>query len=132
MIDVLIALPAAVGVPSLLLVLRMQQMGLPYDRGKAAALIAIGYGSMGLGIVFMLLLAMLEAVVVVRGIVIYYDWKYRNIYSSDEKMVAAIEGIRDLPYTRVTRNQILDHILKKIARHIASEAQARKKRQDFK
>ena len=129
--DVLIALPAAVGIPALLLMLRMQQMGLPYERGKGAALTAIGHGSMALGIVIMLLLAILEVIAVVRGIVIYYDWKYRNIYSSDEEMVAALEGIRDLPYTRFTRNQILDHLLKKIAWHISSEARARRKRQDI-
>ena len=129
MIDVMIALPAAVGLPSLLLIHRMQQMGLPFDSGKAAALTVIGHGSMALGIAAFLLLQILIVMAVAGGIVSYYHWKYRGIYSSDKEIAEVMEGISELPYTWITRRLIFNHILKETICHITAEAQARKKRQ---
>ena len=129
MIDVMIALPVAGGLPILLLMHRMQQMGLPFDRGKAAALTAIGHGSITLGIVIFLILQILIVTAVVGGIVLYYHWKYRGIYSSDKEIAEVMEGIKELPYTLITRRLIFKHILMETIRHITAEAQARKKRQ---
>ena len=129
MIDIIIALPVAVGLPVLLLLHRMQQMGLPYDRGKVAALMAIGHGSLALGIAALVLLQILAIAAVVSGIVMYYHWKYRRMYSSDEKIAEVMEGIRELPYTWVTRRLIFNHLLKETIRHITAKARARKKRE---
>ena len=97
-IDIMIALPIAAGLPILLLMHRMHQMGLPLDRSKAAALTAIGHGSMLLGITAVLLLQILIFAAVIGGIVLYYHWKYRWMYSSDEETTEVMEGISNLPY----------------------------------
>ena len=129
MIDVMITLPIADGLPILLLMHRVQQMGLPFDRGKAAAFTAIGHGSMALGIAVFLVFQMLLVVAVEGGIILYYHWKFRGIYSSNEEITATMEGIKELPYTWIMRRMIFNHILKETIRHITAEAQARKKRQ---